>query len=429
MCCSGDFGQPWGVSVPEACTDSWPTARLGAVCRKIGSGATPRGGKAVYQESGVVFIRSQNILDHQFEWQGLARISDAAATALRGVQVQRGDVLINITGDSVARCCPAPANLDARVSQHVSILRPDDRSLHPAFLAGYLASPAAKARLLQLASAGATRSALTKSHLEGFEIPVPPMAVQAAVAAVLESISGSLAANTRLTDRVVALAGGLLQQSMSGSPRRTVESVAHVRKGLSYTSAGLVETGMPMVNLANAENLGWLKRSGFKHYTGPYKPRHVAPPGALLISGVEQTWRHEIIGWPMLLPDDVGEALFSQDVFLVDFAPEHAWLKLPLWAHLYTPEARARIEGMIYGTTVARFPAEALTGLEFPAPPKDSPVLQAAEDLIRRAWLAERESAALAALRDALLPPLMSGELRVRGEDLDIDSLAEQLVH
>lgn len=38
---------------------------------------------------------------------------------------------------------------------------------------------------------------------------------------------------------------------------------------MSYTGAGLADAGMPMVDLANAENVGWLKRSGFKYYTGP----------------------------------------------------------------------------------------------------------------------------------------------------------------
>lgn len=52
--------------------------------------------------------------------------------------------------------------------------------------------------------------------------------------------------------------------------------------------------------------------------------------------------------------------------------------------------------------------------LQFPVPPKEAPVLRAAEDLISRAWAAERETEQLAALRDALLPPLMDGRLRVR---------------
>jgi type I restriction enzyme S subunit len=171
---------------------------------------------------------------------------------------------------------------------------------------------------------------------------------------------------------------------------------------------------MPMVNLANAANFGWLKREGFKYYAGAYKPRHVAEPGSLMVAGVEQTWRAEILGWPLLLPEDCEPSLFSQDMYLVDFEPEHAWLRLPLWAHLYSSEARARIEGMAYGTTVARFPLEAVTGLSFPVPGPDSPVLRLAENLLRRAWTAEVESQRLAELRDALLPGLMSGRIRVK---------------
>jgi hypothetical protein len=136
----------------------------------------------------------------------------------------------------------------------------------------------------------------------------------------------------------------------------------------------------------------------------------------LLVSGVDLTWRLRIIGWPMLLPADLGPMLFSQDIFLIDFRPEHSWLRLPLWAYLYSPEARARIEGMAYGTTVARFPAEALTGMEFRAPAPDDPALEAAEALLQRAWAAERETDAIESLRSAIASPLLAGELRVDQE-------------
>jgi type I restriction enzyme, S subunit len=99
---------------------------------------------------------------------------------------------------------------------------------------------------------------------------------------------------------------------------------------------------------------------------------------------------------------------------IVDFPPERTWLRLPLWAYLYTSEARVRLEGMAYGTTVARIPAEALTGLIFPAAAEGAPGLGTAADLLRRAWAAECESAALVRLRDTLLPPLLSGQIRVR---------------
>ena len=71
---------------------------LSEVCSKIGSGATPRGGKESYKESGIPLIRSQNVLDYSFSTDGLAYIDDAQAVQLDNVTVQSGDILINITG-------------------------------------------------------------------------------------------------------------------------------------------------------------------------------------------------------------------------------------------------------------------------------------------------------------------------------------------
>jgi type I restriction enzyme, S subunit len=243
--------------------------------------------------------------------------------------------------------------------------------------------------------------------------PVPPLTSRrTALVNMLSSLEAKIEANSRLVRLLRNLAVAMLQQAADPAARFVVNLVADVRKGLSYTGAGLADEGMAMVNLANAENFGWFKRSGLKYYTGVYKPRHVASPGSLLVSGVDLTWRLAIIGWPMLLPEDVGPALFSHHIFLVDFRPEWDWLRLPLWAHLYANNVRAHLEGMVYGTTVATLPAEALTDLEFSATPRDAPALSAANDLIRRAWAAERETKALSALRDTLLPPLLSGELR-----------------
>jgi len=102
---------------------------------KIGSGATPRGGARVYQSTGTALIRSQNITNEGCRWEGLAHIGDEHATSLSNVEVEGGDVLLNITGDSVARVCRAPAAaLPARVNQHVAIIRPDADLLDRAYL-------------------------------------------------------------------------------------------------------------------------------------------------------------------------------------------------------------------------------------------------------------------------------------------------------
>ena len=83
----------------------WERVRLGDVCSKIGSGATPKGGATIYIDDGISLIRSQNVYNLEFSYDGLAHITEDAAKKLNGVIVQSDDVLLNITGDSVARTC------------------------------------------------------------------------------------------------------------------------------------------------------------------------------------------------------------------------------------------------------------------------------------------------------------------------------------
>lgn len=82
---------------------------------------------------------------------------------MKSVKVLEGDVLLNITGDSVARCCYAPLDyLPGRVNQHVAIVRVDKEKLDSKFLMYQLISPFMQNTMLSYAEgAGATRNALT----------------------------------------------------------------------------------------------------------------------------------------------------------------------------------------------------------------------------------------------------------------------------
>lgn len=151
----------------------WDVKPLADLTSKIGSGVTPRGGDASYVESGTALIRSQNVYDYAFVYDGLAFIDDGQADQMKGVEVSVGDVLINITGASVARCCMVPESiLPARVNQHVMILRADPNAMDPYYLLCSLNTDANKRQLLSFAQKGATREALTKQQLEAFKIVV-----------------------------------------------------------------------------------------------------------------------------------------------------------------------------------------------------------------------------------------------------------------
>lgn len=177
----------------------WKKIRLGDVCSKIGSGATPKGGATVYINKGTSLIRSQNVYNLFFLYDGLAYITENAAKALAGVTVHNNDILINITGDSVARTCMVPDNvLPARVNQHVAIVRPDSNLMNPRFLNYYLASPYMQSFMLGLAvGKGASRNAMTKEMISKFDVPCPPIDVQESIVDILSKYDSLIENNQK----------------------------------------------------------------------------------------------------------------------------------------------------------------------------------------------------------------------------------------
>jgi type I restriction enzyme S subunit len=202
---------------PEA--QSWPRKKLGDHVTKVGSGFTPLGGQSSYQQSGIPLIRSQNIHMNRFERDGLAFISDGQDAEMEGSCVEKGDVLLNITGASIGRVCIAPAELcPANVNQHVSIIR-SDGFFEPAFLAFYISTPDFQKFILD-SQAGATRQALTKIMIEDFQIPFPPLDDQRRIASQLSSQMAS-AARLRQTladelDAINKLPAALLREAFAG---------------------------------------------------------------------------------------------------------------------------------------------------------------------------------------------------------------------
>lgn len=159
---------------PNNLPDGWRMGTLGEECSKLGSGATPKGGKDSYCTEGISLIRSTNVLDYQFLYEDLAKINDSQAKALDGVTIESKDVLFNITGVSVARCCMVPDDvLPARVNQHVMIVRPSQKCM-AFYLLCTLCYPDVKNTLLGISQAGSTREAITKDEMERFKIVLPP---------------------------------------------------------------------------------------------------------------------------------------------------------------------------------------------------------------------------------------------------------------
>lgn len=147
---------------------------LSEICSKIGSGETPKGGKESYIEEGIALIRSTNVFDYSFSYSELAHITQEQADALSNVEVEADDVLFNITGVSVTRCCIVPDDvLPARVNQHVMIIRPINGKDMSYYLMFALCDPDNKNKLFGIAQSGSTREAINKQEMDQFQVLLP----------------------------------------------------------------------------------------------------------------------------------------------------------------------------------------------------------------------------------------------------------------
>ena len=201
----------------------WMKNKLDSLTTKIGSGATPRGGEESYKAEGISLVRSMNVHDFGFKYAKLAFLDDAQAKELSNVELKPNDVLLNITGASVARCCIVPEDvLPARVNQHVSIIRPVSDKLDSSFLHYLLLSKPYKDKLLQTGSeGGSTRQAITKAQIQEFLIEYPPaIEDQKAIAHKLNEMLKETQRLETLYQRKITLLDelkkSLLQQAFAG---------------------------------------------------------------------------------------------------------------------------------------------------------------------------------------------------------------------
>ena len=431
------------------------TLRLGEHCEKIGSGATPRGGKGTYSEDGpIALIRSQNVHNDRFSHSGLARISVEQAAKLQNVEVRPGDVLLNITGDSVARTCQVDnAVLPARVNQHVAIIRPKPRKIDPKFLRCFLVSPSMQLHMLGLAAAGATRNALTKSMIEELRIPAWSIHAQRSIAAILEALDDKIELNRRINETLEAMARAIFKDWFVdfGPTRAMAEGRAPYlapelwdlfpdaldEEGkpcgwLVRPASDLFEfnpretvkkgTNTPYLDMAALPTIGAVPDAPINR---EYKSGSKFRDGDTLFARITPCLENGKTAYVFGLGADVLGAGSTEFIVIRSRAP------LPKPASYILardPGFRAHAERSMTGTSGRqRASKEALSQHELTTPPDDllwKALRDLANPMMDRVIANAYESRILAHTRDLLLPKLMSGEIRLSEAEMTVEAIA-----
>ncbi|MCF6147962.1 MAG: DUF559 domain-containing protein [Candidatus Kuenenia sp.] len=197
----------------------------------------------------------------------------------------------------------------------------------------------------------------------------------------------------------------------------TFEDELEAERGLSYKGKGLATSGaVPMHNLNSVYEGGGYKFEGIKYYSGGHMEKHIVRPGDLIIANTEQGHKYLLIGYPAIVPYVFGDVgIYSHHIYRLRPSP-HSYLTSDfLYQLLLRPEIREQVVGFANGTTVNMLKIEGLQRPKFVLPPRYlvSKFSELAASIRLRQEENIKQSTTLSAIRDALLPKLMSGEIEV----------------
>ncbi|PHM06894.1 restriction endonuclease subunit S [Nostoc sp. 'Peltigera malacea cyanobiont' DB3992] len=187
----------------------WDIVAIGDIATYVGSGITPKGGSNIYKKEGILFIRSQNVTFEGLLLDDVAHIDERIHKIMKRSEVFAHDVLLNITGASIGRCCPLPEGLGkVNVNQHVCAIRlPNPNRENAIFLSSVLASYIGESQINKL-NAGGNREGLNYQQLRAFLIPLPPTKERADIAKILDTVDKAIAlTDTHITKLKKAKAG------------------------------------------------------------------------------------------------------------------------------------------------------------------------------------------------------------------------------
>ena len=140
-----------------------------------------------YRDAGIPIIRLQNIRPHYFIDKDIKFISPEKANDLARHEFKPGDLVIAKLGDPTGVACIVPEGFGpGRIVADVVRFRGDPNRVDHSYVSRYLNSPYARSQLAS-ATTGTTRQRVNLTKLKHIEIPLPPLAEQKRIAAILDA--------------------------------------------------------------------------------------------------------------------------------------------------------------------------------------------------------------------------------------------------
>lgn len=354
---------------------------------------------------GYPYIAIPEIQDGSLDLKNVRRITEADYLEwTKRTRPTAGDVIVTRRA-RVGHSAAIPQGLDCAIGQNLVLLRSNGEHVDQAYLRWAALSPLWWSEVERLINVGAVFDSLNVRDISKIRIPVPDLEAQQAIAEVLGALDDKIAANAKLSRTTSKYLAALFEESTAGSDWTTLGEVAAVNEMTVRPTPG---GNLRYVDISSVMDGTILWPEPISWDDAPGRARRGLSEGDTIWSTVRPNRRSHAL---VLSPDpklvaSTGLAVISARSCGFAF----------LYQATDTLDFSSYLENVAEGSAYPAVKADRFLAAPIPWP--EAEVRQdfegVAAPLRRQQYALDAENQTLAATRDALLPQLMAGKLRVK---------------
>ncbi len=193
-------------------SSEWQMLSIGEISTLVTKGTTPTSLGYQFSNQGVNYIKSESItFDGRIDKSKFAFIDVETHNALRRSQLESGDILFSMAGIYIGKTAVVKSDIiPANTNQAEGIIRIDRQRAQPEFIDFCLRNPVLRAYANSLVAQSAQPN-LNLAEIKGLPINLPSLLEQKAIAHILGTLDDKIELNRKTNETLEAMAKALFK--------------------------------------------------------------------------------------------------------------------------------------------------------------------------------------------------------------------------
>lgn len=398
----------------EKSPPDWKWMSLDSIC--IGIYDCPHSTPKLTLE-GPYVARTQDVVTGVFRADGAAHVSqETYQDRIKRAEPSSGDLLYSREGTYFGIAAEVPSGVQVCLGQRMVLIRPDAAHVDHRFLRYWLNSPIMSAHVHGQRD-GSVAERLNLPTIRALPIPLPDAREQRRIATALGALDDKIAVNERIATTADELSRALFAREFSCSATPVPQNgwvsgrlsdICSTQYG--YTASSTSDSvGPKFLRVKDINKRNWVNWAEVPYCEISERDleKYQLSVGDILVARMADPGKSAIV-------EESTNAVFAS--YLVRLKAPSLAHSYFVWGFLKSDAYANHVESSRGGSVQANMNAKVIVGAQLSIPPVEvmQRYLRQITPVRRRLTLALRESQSLAALRDTLLPQLMSGRLHVK---------------